>query len=100
MSVSQLAEQILNHLVHHYNEHGVTKFDSKSLAGYFETDHEMAEQAMNHLHENGHVDFNLDGTIHVTDKGINQLLQRQYGKKRLPDLNRPFPFFRILLGFI
>lgn len=76
MSVSQLTEQILNHLAHHYNEHGVTKFDTKSIADYFETDHEMTEQAMNHLHENGHVVFNLDGSVYVTDQGINHTLQR------------------------
>lgn len=76
MSISEYAEKILNHLAHYYHEHGVVKFDTKSLAGYFETDHETAEQALKHLHENGHVRLDLDGSVHVTDQGINQGLQR------------------------
>ncbi len=76
MSVYQLAEKILNHLAKHYNEHGVSKFNTKSLANYFETDHETAEQALTHLHENGHVSLDLDGSVHVTDQGINQGFQQ------------------------
>jgi len=76
MSVSQLAEDILNHLAHHSNKHGEGKFDTKSLAGYFETDHEKAEQALTQLHENGHVQLNLDGSVEVTDQGIHQTSHR------------------------
>ena len=75
MSVYQLAEKILNHLAQHYHEHGVSKFNTKSLANYFETDDETAEQALTQLHESGHVRLDLDGSVHVTDQGINQGFQ-------------------------
>ena len=70
MSVQELADRILKHLAQHYTEHGVSKFDTKSLAGYVETDQETTHQALQCLHDDGHVELHLDGSAHITDKGI------------------------------
>ncbi|MCF8031427.1 MAG: hypothetical protein K9J48_03615 [Desulfohalobiaceae bacterium] len=73
MSVAELADRILRHLARNYDEHDIAKFDTKSLAEYFETDHEELEQAVANLHENGHVELHVDGGGHITDKGIQSM---------------------------